>query len=57
TIDSLLTDLCIPKSLRELGVAEADLPAIAAASMGNSMRGNPVEMTPDSVLPVLETFW
>ena len=56
-IVSLLEDLRIPLQLRELGVAEADLPAIAEGSMGNSMSGNPVPMTPSDVLNVLENCW
>ena len=56
-IISLLNDLRIPLQLRELGVAEADLPSIAEGSMGNSMSGNPVPMSPSDVLTVLEACW
>ena len=38
----------LPKSLRELGVSEDNLDELAAASMGSSMKKNPVAFTPDS---------
>ncbi|MBN2022881.1 MAG: iron-containing alcohol dehydrogenase [Pirellulales bacterium] len=43
-----------PRRLAELGVARERLPAIAADSRGSSMSGNPVDVSDDRLLAVLE---
>lgn len=45
-----------PRRLSELGVTSSMLPRIAELSGGNSMRGNPLEMTTESVLQVLQSM-
>jgi alcohol dehydrogenase class IV len=47
----------IPKRLSELGVAREQLPAIAKSSRGNSMDGNPRDVSDDELLATLERIW
>ena len=53
-----ISDLCarvnIPKRLSEIGVDVAQLPAIVQSSRGNSMRGNPRELSDDELHSLLE---
>jgi len=56
-LEMLATELGIPKRLRDLGVQEEQLPAIVAASRGNSMSGNPREITDEELLEMLTTIW
>ena len=54
-------DLCrrveIPGKLRDLGVKKEDLPAIAASSRGNSMSGNPREISDEELSRILEEMF
>jgi len=45
TIAELNGFLKLPVRLRELGIKETDVPALAKASMGSSMRKNPVDIS------------
>lgn len=56
-IQSFSEKLGIPSRLRDLNVPLDLLPQIAAGSMGNSMSGNPREMTVPEVLKVLQEIW
>jgi alcohol dehydrogenase class IV len=56
-VESLLSELGIPRRLRELGVARERLPELARQSRGNSLSGNPVPVEPDVLLRVLEEVW
>ena len=56
-VESLLSELGIPRRLRELGVARERLPELARQSQGNSLSGNPVPVEPDVLLRVLEEVW
>ena len=56
-VESLLSELGIPRRLRELGVARERLPELARQSRGNSLSGNPVPVEPDVLLLVLEEVW
>jgi alcohol dehydrogenase class IV len=55
---SKIVDICdrlhIPKRLRDLGVAAEQLPALARDSRGNSMSGNPRELSDAELLTTLE---
>ena len=53
-LESLNGWLQIPPDLKYMGLSEADLRRLADASMGSSMSGNPVPMTPESVLAFLK---
>ncbi|MEX2112426.1 MAG: iron-containing alcohol dehydrogenase [Pirellulales bacterium] len=53
-IDEICTRLKIPQRLSELGVTAEQLPALARDSRGNSMSGNPRELTDDELLAILE---
>ena len=48
--------LQIPQDLKYLGLSESDLQRLAEASLGSSMSGNPVPMTPESTLAFLKTL-
>lgn len=56
-IEGLLTELQIPRRLRELGVARERLPELARQSRGNSLSGNPVPVEPEVLLRLLEETW
>ena len=47
----------IPQRLSQLGVAREQLPALAKGSRGNSMDGNPRDVSDDELLAVLEQIW
>lgn len=47
----------IPKRLSELGVAREQLPTIAKSSRGNSMDGNPRDVSDEELLTTLERIW
>ena len=47
----------IPERLSALGVTREQLPAIAKSSRGNSMDGNPRDVSDDELLAVLEGIW
>lgn len=53
-IDQLCRELAIPRTLSELGVRREQLPDIVAASRGNSMSGNPRELTDEALANLLE---
>jgi alcohol dehydrogenase class IV len=56
-LEMLATSLGIPKRLRDLGVLEDQLPALVPASRGNSMSGNPRDLSDDELLDVLKSAW
>ncbi|SFI81925.1 Alcohol dehydrogenase, class IV [Planctomicrobium piriforme] len=56
-IEQLCKELQIPARLRDLGVQREQLSEIAAGSRGNSMSGNPLELTDGELLEILETHW
>jgi alcohol dehydrogenase class IV len=53
-IDTLLSDLAIPRRLSEIGVQREQIPAIVRDSRGNSMNGNPRALTDDELTRILE---
>jgi len=57
TIRSLNQYFHIPSHLSELGITREQLPAIARSSRGNSMDGNPRDVSHDEVLMTLERIW
>ncbi|MCF7837742.1 MAG: iron-containing alcohol dehydrogenase [Candidatus Marinimicrobia bacterium] len=52
-ISALNAALGVPADLRGLELTAAELPALAAAAQGNSLRGNPRPMTPENTLAFL----
>lgn len=56
-IESMCDALAIPRRLRDLGVQQDQIPAIAAGSRGNSMNGNPRELTDSELITILEENW
>ena len=56
-IQSLIERLGIPQQLSALGVTRDQLPALAKGSRGNSMDGNPRDISDDELLDVLERIW
>jgi alcohol dehydrogenase class IV len=55
-IDDLLDDLKIPRRLSEIGVKRAQIPAIIRDSRGNSMSGNPRELSDEELTQILENI-
>jgi len=53
-IEELAAQLEIPTRLGALGVRREQLPALAAASRGNSMSGNPRTLSDDELVRILE---
>ncbi len=56
-LEMLASALGIPKRLRELGVTEDQLPALVTASRGNSMSGNPRDLSDEELLELLTAMW
>ncbi len=56
-IHSLNQVFHIPSRLSELGVTREQLPALAKGSRGNSMDGNPCDVSDDKLLAILEQVW
>lgn len=56
-IENLCRDLKIPARLRDIGVTQEQIPALVAGSRGNSMSGNPVELTDAQLQSILEVNW
>ncbi len=52
-IERLCGRVGVPRRLSEVGVKPEQIPAIARDSFGNSMRGNPVELTEPQVVEIL----
>ena len=53
-IEALCDRVAVPRRLRDLGLARDRLGWLAENSGGTSMRGNPVELDPARLLPILE---
>lgn len=53
TIESLAAELAIPRRLRDLGVTESQLPALVTGSRGNSMSGNPRQLSDGELATLL----
>ena len=47
----------IPQRLSALGVTREQLPALAKGSRGNSMDGNPCDVSDDELLAILDRVW
>lgn len=55
-VESLNRWLQIPRGLKYLGLTPDELEKVAQGSMGSSMSGNPVPMTPETTLAFLKTL-
>ncbi len=53
-IDTLCRKVDIPRKLSDIGVTARQLPSIVSSSRGNSMNGNPVELSDDQLGAILE---
>ena len=56
-IDKLTQSLGIPGRLRDLGVAQTQIPELVEGSHGNSLSGNPREITDAELREVLTQVW
>ncbi|HWL07245.1 MAG TPA: iron-containing alcohol dehydrogenase [Planctomicrobium sp.] len=56
-IEKLCRELKIPTKLRELNIKQEQLPEIAKGSRGNSMSGNPRDLSDSELLQILEANW
>lgn len=52
-IESLCDEIRIPRSLKELGVRPDQVPAIVTGSRGNSMHGNPRDVSDDELTQIV----
>ncbi len=53
-VDTLLIELNIPRRLSEIGVKREQIPAIVRDSRGNSMSGNPRDLSDEELTRILE---
>jgi glycerol dehydrogenase-like iron-containing ADH family enzyme len=56
-IVELCRDVGIPPRLREIGVGIEQLPALVSGSRGNSMSGNPRDVSDQELLQILQQMW
>jgi alcohol dehydrogenase class IV len=56
-IDDLRTAAGTPRRLADVGLSRDRLTWLAENSGGASMRGNPVSLDPQALLPILERIW
>jgi len=54
-IDRLAAAIGVPRCLSELGVRREQLADLVAGSRGNSMNGNPVQLSDDELSRLLES--
>ncbi len=55
-VEQLLDRLKIPKQLRDLGVRSEHIDSLVRASQGNSLSGNPKELSDDELKSILEAM-
>ena len=55
-VEHLCEQIMIPKSLTAIGVSHDQIPAIVASSRGNSMSGNPKEISDDELTTLLQAM-
>ena len=56
-IESLCGDVAIPNRLRDLGVSREQIPALVTSSHGNSLSGNPRDISNSELYELLEAMW
>ena len=56
-IDELCHEIGIPRRLRNLGVAADQIPSLVSGSRGNSMSGNPREVSDGELRQILNELW
>jgi alcohol dehydrogenase class IV len=56
-IESMCRDVKIPNRLRELGVEREQIPQLVIGSHGNSLSGNPREISDAELRDILEAMW
>ena len=56
-IEQLCREIEIPTRLREVGVSQSQIPALVPASRGNSLSGNPRDVSDTELQQLLETLW
>lgn len=56
-VAALCHELGVPRRMRDLGVRQEQLAALAPASRGNSMNGNPRSISDAELLEILEALW
>ena len=56
-IESLCSETGIPKRLRDLNVTLDELPELVSGSRGNSMSGNPRDVSDEELFELLRSLW
>lgn len=56
-IESLCHEIGIPERLRDLGVTRIQIPELVKGSKGNSMSGNPRDVSDEELQVILERMW
>jgi len=56
-IEGLISAVGIPRQLRELGVAQEQIPALVQGSHGNSLSGNPRDVNDEELHENLRAAW
>lgn len=55
-VEELCAAVSIPSRLSEIGVEREQIPALVTSSHGNSMSGNPRELSDDELTEILEAM-
>jgi len=56
-IDALIAEIGIPKRLNQLGVQREQIPALVVGSHGNSLAGNPRDISDSELTELLNSIW
>lgn len=56
-IEALCATVKIPRQLREIGVQQEQIPGLVKGSRGNSMSGNPRDVSDEELQALLEQLW
>lgn len=56
-IEQMCATVGIPRRLREIGVSREQVPALVPSSHGNSLSGNPCDVSDPELLALLEALW
>jgi len=56
-VEELCEDIGIPSRLRDIGVQREQIPALVQSSHGNSLSGNPRDLSDDELRELLDALW
>jgi alcohol dehydrogenase class IV len=56
-IESICNEVGIPSRLRDIGVTQSQIPELVTGSRGNSMSGNPKDVSDQELNELLHQIW